>query len=66
MADFTELYFVARTDIGSDTGQQRVFGVADTEDEAVKQRDQIAAGRIGTFAVFKGAVVDLQETSPAT
>jgi hypothetical protein len=63
MTDISELYFVARTDIGGDTGQQRVFGAWDTEDEAAAQGALIAASQTGQFKVFKGAAV-LSFTKP--
>ena len=37
MPDISELYFVARTDVGGDMGLQRVFGAWDTEDEASRK-----------------------------
>lgn len=63
MPDISELYFVARTDIGGDMGLQRVFGAWDTEDEAAAQGALIAASQSGQFKVFKGAAV-LSFTKP--
>lgn len=63
MTDLTELYFVARTDVGPDAGTQRVFGAFDTEDDAAAFGAQIAAGQPGQFKVFKGAAV-LSFTKP--
>lgn len=62
------LYFIARTDIGGDVGQQRVFGVADTEADAAALGAIIAAQRPGEFAVFEGkAVLKLvRQVSPVT
>lgn len=48
-----KLYFVARTDVGGDSGAQRVFGAFDTEEEAAAFGVQIAAQRPGDFAVFE-------------
>lgn len=52
-----KLYFVARTDVGASSGEQRVFGAFDTEEEAAAFGVQIAAQRPGDYAVFEGCVV---------
>lgn len=51
------LYFVARTDVTAGSGQQRVFGAFDTEDDASEFALQIAATMYGTFAVVGPAPV---------
>lgn len=45
------LYFVVRTDVTAGSGQQRVFGVYDTEDDAAAFAVQIASSMYGEFAV---------------
>jgi hypothetical protein len=53
----TKLYFVARTDISADSGEQRVFGAFDKEEDAAAFGALIAAQRPGDFAVFEGTAV---------
>lgn len=55
MAD--TLFFIARTDIAGDAGEQRAFGVEDNEAEAVALGLLIAAQRPGEYAVFEGRAV---------
>lgn len=46
-----EFYFVVRTDVGPDSGQQRVFGIRDDEGDASVLALQIASSMYGDFAV---------------
>jgi hypothetical protein len=52
-----KLYFIARTDVGAGSGEQRVFGAFDSEEEAAAFGVQIAAQRPGDYAVFEGNAV---------
>lgn len=69
MADYSELHFVARTDVGPDEGLQRVFGAFDGDaggKAAAKTfRDYIAARHVGQFKVFFGQALP-DDTPPET
>jgi hypothetical protein len=52
-------YFVVRTDVASDDGQQRVFDCCDTEDDAAESALRIAARHYGAFAVVGPAPIAL-------
>ncbi len=47
----TDLYFIVRTDVTGDSGQQRVFGCYDKEEDAAAYAMQIAAHMYGEFEV---------------
>lgn len=53
----SKLYFIARTDIGASSGEQRVFGAFDSEEDAAAFGVQISAQRPGDYAVFEGTMV---------
>lgn len=53
----SKVYFVARTDVAGDSGEQRVFGAFETEDQAAAFGAVIAAQRPGAFAIFEGVPV---------
>jgi hypothetical protein len=58
-----KLYFVARTDVTEDSGEQRVFGAYDSEQNAAAFGAMLAAQRPGNYAIFEGAaVLDLVKT----
>lgn len=48
------LYFVVRTDVTSQGGMQRVFGVWDTQAEAERFMADLQAHMRGEFAVYRG------------
>lgn len=52
-----KLYFVVRTDVSAGMGEQRVFGVFDTEAEAMNFGRSIVTRRMGEFAVFEGSSI---------
>lgn len=54
----SKLYFVARTDINGSMGEQRVFGVFDTREEALRFGRSIVGRRQGEFAVFEGNSIE--------
>lgn len=51
------LYFVVRTDAAEGSGEQRVFGAWDTEQDAAARGMAIAAQRPGDFSIFEGKPV---------
>lgn len=53
------VYFVVRTDMTAESGQQRVFGCYDTEDDAAAFALQIAATMYGEFAVVGPAPISI-------
>jgi hypothetical protein len=52
-----EIYFVARTDIKADSGQQRVFGAFDTIPDAERFAENLKTFVQGTIVVLKGVPV---------
>lgn len=63
--DYSELYFVARTDIGPDSGRQRVFGAFDDAEAAEAFLSQLVTSQVGRFRIFKGqAIPDSGITAP--
>jgi len=53
-----KLYFVVRTNVSKDSGEQRVFDACDSAEEAEARRAYLAARMIGTFRVFEGQEAD--------
>ncbi len=53
----SKLYFLARTDVSADSGEQRVFGAFDSEEQAAAFGAMVAATRPGSFSVFEGTPV---------
>jgi hypothetical protein len=52
------LYFVVRTDVGRDSGQQRVFACCDTFEEAVGFIETSLGHLKGDYKVFEGEQVE--------
>jgi hypothetical protein len=52
------MFFVARTDVGADSGMQRSFGVFDTQEEAQRLADDLKSRLVGSFEVFQGQPVN--------
>lgn len=52
-------YFVVRTDVAKDDGQQRVYDCCDTEQDAAESALRIAARFYGAFAVVGPAPIAL-------
>lgn len=59
--DYSELYFVARSDIGPDGGRQRVFGAFDDVVAAKAFLDQLVTFQVGQFKIFKGQAIPESE-----
>lgn len=53
----SNMFFVARTDVSAASGEQRVFGAFDTEDDAAAFGAVIAASRPGSYAIYAGSPV---------
>jgi hypothetical protein len=51
------MYFVVRTDVTTDSGAQRCFGVFDTPEDAQRMIDQLKQHMVGVFAVYQGAAL---------
>lgn len=52
-------YFVVRSDVSGDAGQQRVYGAHDTEQAAAEEALRLAAIYYGDFAVVGPAPIAL-------
>jgi hypothetical protein len=55
MTAASPLFFVVRTDVSGDSGQQRCFGAFDTAEQASRLIAQIQPTLRGTFAIYRGA-----------
>lgn len=55
----TPAYFVVRSDVSADSGQQRVYGAHDTEQAAAEEALRLASSYYGEFAVVGPAPVAL-------
>ena len=51
------MFFVGRTDVSSDMGLQRSFGVFDTAEQAEEFAARLRSQINGTFVVFEGVEV---------
>jgi hypothetical protein len=58
------MYFIGRTDIKADSGQQRCFGVFDDAAAAWRFVEQLRGQMVGTFTVFEGVEVPEPPAAP--
>jgi len=52
-------YFVVRSDVSAEAGQQRVYGAHDSEESAAEEALRLAAAYYGEFAVVGPAPIAL-------
>lgn len=56
----TELFFIVRTDVGPQSGQQRMFDVTETLEEAERRLPGILnhLPRVATLGIYRGVLVE--------
>lgn len=51
------MFFIVRTDVTADSGMQRCFGAADTQEDAERLKAEIELHSRGIFEIFKGSKI---------